>query len=123
MASLKATINLNTADATSDTLKLNNTAELTTTVPAVNVGRIEVSTSAATNLLTAAVNTSITYVYLKNTATDVSHILTVKDDAGNAFSDLSSGESMFLPIKGGVGLECQASGASITAEYGYWTKG
>jgi len=123
MASLKATINLNTTDATSDTLKLNNTAELTTTVPAVNVGRIEVSTSAATNLLTAAVNTSITYVYLKNTATDVSHILTVKDDAGNAFSDLSSGESMFLPIKGSVGLECQASGASITAEYGYWTKG
>jgi hypothetical protein len=123
MASLKATISLNTTDAASDTLKLNSTVELTTTVPAVNIGRVEVSTAAATNLLTAAGNTNITYVYLKNTATDSSHILIVKDDAGNAFSDLGSGESMFLPVKGGVGLECQASGADITAEYGYWTKG
>lgn len=122
MASLKATINLNTVDATSDTLRINNTVDLTTGVPSVNIARIEVATDAATNLLTAAANTSITYVYLKNTSTDSSHILVVKDDAGNAFSDLGSGESIFLPVKGGVGLECQASGAAITVEYGYWTK-
>ena len=123
MASLRATISLNTTDATSDILKISNAVTLTTDNPAVNIARLEVATSAATNLLTSADNTNITYVYLKNTATDSSHILVVKDDAGNAFSDLGSGESMFLPVKGGVGLECQASGADITVEYGYWTKG
>jgi len=123
MASLTATITLNTTDATSDALKISNVKTLTTGIPAINIARLEVATGAATNILTAAANTSITYVYLKNTATDTSHILTVKDDAGNAFADLGSGESMFLPVKGAVGLECQASGANITVEYGYWTKG
>jgi len=123
MASLVTTISLNTTDATSDSLKITNAKTLTTTIPAINIARLEVDTGAATNILTAAANTSITYVYLKNTATDTSHVLTVKDDAGNAFSDLGSGECMFLPVKGAVGLECQATGAAITVEYGYWTKG
>ena len=80
-------------------------------------------TKTAGTALTAAANTSITYVYIKNTNTDASHILTLKDDAGNAFADLEGGEFAFLPVKGAVGLECQASGADVVAEYGYWTKG
>ena len=35
--------------------------------------------------------------------------------------DLGAEEFAIFPVKGGVGLECQASGADI-AEYGYWTK-
>ena len=123
MATLTTTLTLSTSDATSDALKITSTDSLTTGNPAINMARVSISTSAATNILTAAANTSITYVYIKNTSTDASHILTLKDDAGNAFADLEGGEFAFLPVKGAVGLEAQASGADIIAEYGYWTKG
>jgi hypothetical protein len=123
MATLSTTLTLASTDATSDTLKVSAVDTLTVTNPAVNAARASISTSAATNILTASGNTSITYVYIKNANSDASHILTLKDDAGNSFADLAGGEFAFLPVKGATGLECQASGADIVAEYGYWTKG
>lgn len=121
MATLNVTITLSSADATTDKLNISTNDALSTTNPAVNLARTSISTGAATNILTAADNTSVTYVYIKNTNTSASEILTLKDDAGNSFADLKGGEFAFLPIKGAVGLECQASGADVTAEYGYWT--
>ena len=123
MATLTTTLTLSSTDATSDRLNLSVSDSLTTANPAINLARVSVATSAATNILTAADNTSITYVYIKNTNTDASHILTLKIDDATAFADLGAGEFAILPIKGAVGLECQASGAAVIAEYGYWTKG
>jgi hypothetical protein len=122
MATLTTTLSLASTDATSDRLSVSVTDALTITNPAINLARLSIATDAATNILTTA-NSSITYVYIKNTNTDASHVLTLKIDDATAFSDLSAGEFAILPIKGGVGLECQASGAAVVAEYGYWTKG
>jgi len=120
MASLVTTISLNTTDATSDSLKITNAKTLTTTIPAINIARLEVATGAATNILTTS-NTSVTYVYLKNTDTTAANTLDVMNDAGNSFATLGAGESMFLPVKASTGLEVQADTAAITIEYGYWT--
>ena len=70
--------------------------------------------------MTSSGNTSITYVYLKNI--DASNIITLKDDSGNNFLDLSPGEIAFLPVKGAIGLEALANTADCVLEYGYWTK-
>ena len=123
MATLTTTLTLASTDATSDRLNISVSDSLTTANPAVNIARLSIATDAATNILTAAGNSAITYVYIKKTNTDASHVLTLKIDDATAFSDLSAGEFAILPIKGGVGLECQASGAAVIAEYGYWTKG
>lgn len=121
MATLNVTITLSSADATADKLNISTNDALSTTNPAVNLARVSVATSAATNILEASVNTAITYVYIKNTNSSASEILILKDDAGNAFADLKGGEFAFLPVTASKGLECQASGATVTAEYGYWT--
>ena len=122
MATLKTTLTITSSDSTSDRLNVSVNDSLTTGNPTINLARTSVATGAATNILTAAGNSSITYVYIKNTNTDASHVLTLKDDAGNAFSDLGAEEFAIFPVKGGVGLECHASGADVIAEYGYWTK-
>ena len=121
MATLNVTITLSSADATADKLNISTNDALSTTNPAINLARVSIGTSAATNILAASVNTAITYVYIKNTNSSASEILTLKDDAGNAFAEHKGGEFAFLPVKGSTGLECQASGAAVTAEYGYWT--
>jgi len=123
MATLNATLSLTSSDATSDRLSVSVTDALTITNPSVNLARLSVATDAPTNILTASGNSAITYVYIKNTNTDAGHVLTLKIDDATAFSDLGAGEFAILPIKGAVGLECQASGAAVVAEYGYWTKG
>ena len=122
MATLTTTLTLASTDATSDRLNISVSDSLTTANPAVNIARLSIATDAATNILTTA-NSSVTYVYIKNTNTDVSHVLTLKTDGATAFSDLGAGEFAIFPLKGAVGLECQASGAAVVAEYGYWTKG
>lgn len=122
MATLTTTLTLASTDATSDRLNISVSDSLTTANPAVNIARLSIATDAATNILTTA-NSSVTYVYIKNTNSDASHILTLKTDGATAFSDLGAGEFAIFPLKGAVGLECQASGAAVVAEYGYWTKG
>ena len=120
MAKLRTKLILNGRGITSDSLKVTAVDSLATTNPAVNIARKSISHSAATNILTSADNTSITYVYLKNL--DTTNIITVKTDAGVAFLDLGPREFVFLPVKGAVGLEVQANVAACVLEYGYWTK-
>lgn len=121
MATLTTTLTLTTSDATSDKLSVSATDSLTTTIPAINIARVEVATGAVTNILTTG-NTSITYVYLKNTDTTAANTLDVMNDAGNSFATLGAGEVMFIPVKASTGLEVQADTAAVTIEYGYWTK-
>tara|TARA_R100000329_G_scaffold137280_1_gene118326 strand:- start:425 stop:790 length:366 start_codon:yes stop_codon:yes gene_type:complete len=120
MATLTPTLTLTSTNASTDNLSLSVTDSLTVGNPAVNVARQEVATTGQFNVLTAADNTSITYVYLKNI--DNTNVIIVKDDAGNAIIDLSPGEFAFFPVKGGTGLEATADTAACVLEYGYWTK-
>ena len=120
MATLTAKLTLSSSGVSSDSLNLNVSDSLVVTNPAVSLARQSISHSAATNILTAADNTAITYVYLKNI--DATNIRTVKIDDGTAFLDLGPKEFVFLPVKGAVGLEVQADTAACILEYGYWTK-
>ena len=84
MATLTTTLTLASTDATSDRLNISVSDSLTTANPAVNIARLSIATDAATNILTAAGNSAITYVYIKNTNTDASHVLTLKIDDATA---------------------------------------
>ena len=119
MATLTATLALTSAGATSESLGLTITDVLSTTNPTISVARATVETTGQFNILTTA-NSSITYVYIKNI--DETNIITIKDDAGNNFLDLSAGEFAFLPVKGTIGLEATANVAPCVLEYGFWTK-
>tara|TARA_A100001391_G_C5082568_1_gene280281 strand:- start:4684 stop:5049 length:366 start_codon:yes stop_codon:yes gene_type:complete len=121
MATLTPTLTLSSTDATADSLSITVTDSLTINEPAVNMARASILHTGATNILTAADNTSITYVYLKNL--DTTNIITIKIDDATAFVDLNPGEFAFMPLKGAVGLEAQANTATCKLEYGYWTKG
>ena len=121
MATLTPTLTLSSTNASSDSLSISVTDSLTTGNPAINIARQEVATTGQFNVLTAASNTGITYVYLKNM--DTTNVIVVKDDAGNNFIDLSPEEFAFFPVKGGVGLEATADTSACVLEYGYWTKG
>jgi myo-inositol-hexaphosphate 3-phosphohydrolase len=120
MATLTTKLTLSSNSSATDRLNVTSVDTLVITNPSVNIARQSIATDSAFNVLTAADNTSITYVYLKNL--DKTNIITVKDDAGNNFLDLSPREFVFLPVKGAVGLEVQANTAACVLEYGYWTK-
>ena len=120
MATLTPTLTLTSTDASSDSLSVTVTDSLTVGAPSVNVARQSVATSGQFNILTAAGNTGITYVYVKNT--DTTNVVTLKDDSGNNFLDLSPSEFAFFPVKGGIGLEATANTAACVLEYAFWTK-
>ena len=120
MATLTPTLTLATTDATSDALSIALAGSLTITNPSINIARDAILHTAPTNILTTA-DAGITYVYLKNL--DGTNIISVYTDGAVAFLDLSPGEFAFMPVKGAVGLEVQATVATCILEYGYWTKG
>ena len=120
MATLTPTLTLVSTNASTDALSISVTDSLTVGNPAINVARQEVATTGQFNILTAADNTSITYVYVKNI--DSTNVITLKDDAGNSLIDLSPEEFAFFPVKDATGLEATANAAACVLEYGYWTK-
>lgn len=120
MATLKPTLTITSADATSDALSITVTDTLTTGQPSVNMARASILHTGPTNILSTA-DSAVTYVYLKNL--DTTNIITAKTDGAVAFLDLSPGEFAFMPVKGAVGLEVQANSATCILEYGFWAKG
>jgi hypothetical protein len=120
MATLTPTLTLTSTDASSDSLSFTLTDSLSVEAPSINVARQSVATTGQFNVLTAADNTGVTYVYVKNT--DSTNVIVLKDDSGNNFLDLSAGEFAFFPVKGGIGLEATADTAACVLEYAYWTK-
>lgn len=120
MATLNVSLTVSTTDATSDRLGISVSDALTTTIPAVNIARVQAPTSGQINLLSSSVNTSITYVYVKNT--DSTNFVTLKLDDATEFAVLQPSEFLILPLKASVGLEATADTAACVLEYGYWTK-
>jgi len=121
MATLNVTLGITSTDATSENLNIGASDTLTVTNPMESTSRASIPVGPSVlNILTAAANTSITYVYLKNA--DTSNIITVKNDNGDNFLDLGPGEIAFFPVKGAAGLEATANTAPCVLEYGFWTK-
>ena len=120
MATLNVTLGITSTNATSESLNLGASDTLTVGNPLESTSKATVGTVSVFNILTAAANTNITYVYVKNA--DTTNIITLKDDAGNSIIDLSAGEFAFFPVKGTIGLEALANTAPCDLEYGFWTK-
>ena len=78
-----------------------------------------IATGGATVIVASGV-TDITYVYMKNT--DSTNIVVLKTDSGTAYADLGPGEFAFIPVKGSVGIEAQASGGNCVVEYATFKK-
>ena len=119
MGTLTAKLTLTSANATTDSLNLSVTSNLTTQEPAINVARISISNSSATEILTTA-QALRTYVYIKNT--DGANYVKVLTAGGTTFGVLNPGEFMFFPLWPDTGFELQANTAPCIVEYGYWTK-
>lgn len=120
MATITATLNITSSDATSESLAISQTDAITVTNPVVNTARESVDTVSATTLV-ASGKAAITYLYLKNT--DATNTLTIRTASASApYADLSAGEWAFFPVKGTIGCEVIAVGGPVVAEYGYWTQ-
>ena len=100
-------------------LNLDESDTLTFTDPTVTSTSVSVATGSPSVIVAAAV-TDITYVYIKNT--DSTNIVVLKTDGAVAYADLGPGEFAFLPVKGAVGIEAQATVAACIVEYATFTK-
>tara|TARA_Y100000992_G_scaffold107416_1_gene69964 strand:+ start:707 stop:1099 length:393 start_codon:yes stop_codon:yes gene_type:complete len=93
--------------------------------PVVNLASGNVTSSSGPDVIIGSGVSDVTYVYIKyKTAAAGSPVLVLSTVTGTQnFSDLTAGEAIFIPVKGGVGLRVTSSDTNaITYEYGYWTK-
>lgn len=120
MGSLLVSLSITSSDATSERLNIGVSDTLSVTNPIESSSSVLVDTATPFNILTAAGNTSITYVYIKNK--DATNFVTVSDDAGNDIMDISPNEFAFFPVKGSTGIEVLSDTSDCIIEYGYWTK-
>jgi|TARA_R100000482_G_C5050661_1_gene112569 hypothetical protein len=119
MATLTPTLSFSSSDTSSDTLSFSVTTGLTVTQPMIDIARISISQSAATEIITTS-QTLRTYVYIKNT--DTTNFVKVSTAGGTTFGVLNPAEFMFFPLFPDTGFELQADTAACVVEYGYWTK-
>jgi len=119
MADLQIVINLTSSDATSELLQIAQSDTVTVQEPLVNTARYSIATASPTQLLDSAVQTSDTWVYLKNV--DPTNYVTISTDAAVDFGKLEIGEILVFKLLGAVGLELTANTADAIVEFGYWT--
>ena len=119
MATIQATLNITSSDATSENLAIAQTNAITVGNPVQNTSRIDI-TSGSPVVLVAAAKASVTYVYLKNV--DATNNLDLAEAATSiSFGTLLPGEWAFLPVKALVGLEVDAVAGTAELEYGFWS--
>jgi len=130
MATLTPTLTLASADGiTNETLGLSATDALTVVAPSAGLSTIAVTTTGANNIIQPSTDGQTRYVYIKHTGkdaggSDVTTTLNVEMTGDVVFGKLAAGEFCFLPVGGhSLGVQLQASGSTIVAEYAYWTKG
>jgi hypothetical protein len=119
MATINATLNLTSSDATSESLAIAATDAITITNPVQNTSRV-VITSGTPFVVVEAAKASATYVYLQNV--DATNNLDLAEAATNvSYGTLLPGEWAFFPVKASVGLEIDAVAATAELEYGFWS--
>lgn len=128
MATLTPTLTLSSADATTDQLSFSVTDQLSVTAPHVGLAKLAVTTTGANNIIQPATDGQTYYVYVKHTGVDangstVTTTMNVELTGDVVIGKLAAGEFMFMPVGGhSLGVQLQASGATIVAEYAYFTK-
>lgn len=115
MATLTPTLTLASTDiSATDALNLSVTDSLAIAGGAVN---FQVVTSATGTVFAAAANYTKSYVFLKNLATDASHIYTIeKADGGDEYMTLGAGEWAFFPWASAVDLAVDAAAGTSVLE-------
>ena len=115
MATLTPTLTLASTDiSATDALNLSVTDSLAIAGGAVN---FQVVTSATGTVFAAAANYTKSYVFLKNLATDASHIYTIeKPDGGDEYMTLGAGEWAFFPWASAVDLAVDAAAGTSVLE-------
>ena len=120
MATLKPTLTLTSADATSDSLNFTVTDNLTVTAPSISLSRVTITTADNQELVDEALS-GVHYFYAMNT--DSTNFVILQTTASVQYARLSPGEFCFFPINAAAGLEARADTASCVLEYAYWAKG
>lgn len=119
MATVTATLGINSSNALLDSINLSLSNSLTTTDPA-DVGRITVLHSAPTEL--AAASTGAHYAYIKNISSTNSKPVDIRTAAGTAFAQIATGEFAYIPAKVNLGIELIAIDESVVIEYAIFKK-
>ena len=119
MATVTATLGINSSNALLDSINLSLSNSLTTTDPA-DVGRITVLHSAPTEL--AAASTGAHYAYIKNISSTNSKAVDIRTAAGTAFAQIATGEFAYIPAKVNLGIELIAIDESVVIEYAIFKK-
>tara|TARA_X000001382_G_scaffold130566_3_gene125920 strand:+ start:422 stop:811 length:390 start_codon:yes stop_codon:yes gene_type:complete len=128
MATLTPTLTLTSNDVTTDQLSFSVTDSLSVTAPHIGLAKIAVSTTGANNIIQPATDGQTYYVYVKHTGVDasgsnVTTTLNIELTGDVVIGKLAAGEFMFMPVGGhSLGVQLQASGSTIVAEYAYFTK-
>jgi|TARA_R110000823_G_scaffold66881_3_gene156215 hypothetical protein len=128
MATLTPTLTLTSTDATTDQLSFSVTDTLSVTAPHIGLAKLAVTTTGANNIIQPATDGQTYYVYVKHTGVDasgsvVTTTLNVELTGDVVVGKLSAGEFMFMPFGAhSLGVQLQASGGTIVAEYAYFTK-
>ena len=119
MATITATLQLVSSDATSDPLAINQTDSLTVGPPTVGVSRLTITTADNQEIVDDGVS-GVFYLYAKNT--DVTNFIILQTTASVQYARLGPGEFCFFPVNDSVGVEARADTASCVLEYAYWKK-
>ena len=131
--SLKPTLTLesnsgSTGVSEDSSLSLSVTDTLTVTDPTVGISRVACTTTGNDTVILPDVDV-IRYVYIKNTGLDASDTATtatirVEISDNTRIVELGADEFCFFPHKteSSGGLRLEASGDTVIAAYGYWTK-
>ena len=129
MATLTTKLTLTSSNATSDTLNVTVSDNLSVKQPLVGLSRIVAGTAGGGCIIIAADN-PVTYLYVKHTGTtDGTTASTanvdIEDTANNGLARLAPGEFAWFPANNGgtsTGIQLQTTTGSVLMEYAYWTK-
>ena len=129
MAKVNATISLTSTDATSDSLDVTVTDELTVGAPSVGLSRVIAPAGSGNKVNIAPSLDARRYLYLKHTGTTDGTTTTASEvyvETADAvwFSKLAAGEFLLMPINanGAQLIQCRSTSGNIVVEYAYWTK-
>ena len=128
MGIIKQRFGLNSAGSTDTTqsgFTINFSDDLSIEHPLVNLASGNVTSSSGPDVIVPNTVSDVRYVYIKYvSAAGGTPTMVLSTVAGTQnFSDLTVGEAIVLPVKGGVGIRVTSSDTnSIRYEYGYWTK-
>jgi len=129
MATLKIALTLTSVDTSSDALSLSVTDSLTVVSPSIGLSKVTATTTGGDTIIAPEVDI-VKYTFIRHTGVNsagaaVTTTLAVEDTDDVQIAVLAPGEFMFFPHAKGAakGVQLEAAGATIVAEYAYFTKG